>query len=193
MTRPKEPSVREGSIAEFTQHQRNARKHNPRNVGTIEKSLQQNGFGRPMLASRERVMLAGNATSEALASIGLEDAIIVETDGTKPIIHIRTDLSVDDEMAVRLALADNRAAELAEWDVDELNRMREEGFNFRDFWTDDEFSRAFGDEDEEEPSSEAQLDAIEYKLVVDCTDEDDQAELLSELESRGRTVKALMA
>lgn len=141
---PTDVTVRDGSIAELKPHQRNARKHNPRNVGAIEKSLQENGFGRSLLVARDGTILAGNATSEALGNTGFEDAIIVESDGTRPIVHVRTDLDPTDEMAIKLALADNRSAELAEWDTDEINRMKEEGFDFSDFWTTQEFNRAFG-------------------------------------------------
>ena len=107
---------RPGGLAKLKPDPRNARKHNPRNQGMIQDSIQQNGFGRSLLVARDGTIIAGNATYEALAAAGMENVIEVESDGTKAIVVRRTDLDPDDPKAVALAIADNRAAELATWD-----------------------------------------------------------------------------
>ena len=57
----------------------------------------------------------GNATIDAAASAGLEDVLIVESDGSKVIAVKRTDVAPGSPEFHALAVADNRAAELAEW------------------------------------------------------------------------------
>ena len=116
--------TRKAHIGSFTPDPQNARKHNPRNIGMIEKSLQDAGFGRSILVTADDTIIAGNATMEALAQIGMEEAIVVDSDGKRPIIVRRTDLTYNDPRARELALADNRAAELAEWDPAILDQIK---------------------------------------------------------------------
>lgn len=114
---------RPGGLANLKHDPRNARRHTPRNQGMIQESIQQNGFGRSLLVSSDGVILAGNATYDALAAAGMEDVIEVVSDGTKAIVVRRTDLDSRDPRAVALALSDNRAAELAEWDAVALQQI----------------------------------------------------------------------
>lgn len=113
-------------LRDLKQDRDNARLHDERNLAAIETSLQTTGFGRPILAARDLTVLAGNATLEAAGNIGMEDAILVHSDGTKPIIHVRTDLDPDSEMARLAAFYDNRTAELASWDTDVLAALMQE-------------------------------------------------------------------
>lgn len=117
-------SVSRVHIKDLVHDKRNARRHNPRNIGMIEQSLQDSGFGRSLLVANDNTVLAGNATLDALSQIGMEEALVVESDGTRPIIIRRTDLASDDPRAVALSLADNRAAELAEWDLGALEQIK---------------------------------------------------------------------
>lgn len=112
---------------------RNARAHNPRNVGMIESSIQRDGFGRSVLLAKDGTIIAGNATIDAAASAGLEDVIVVETDGTKVVAVKRTDVEPDSPEFHNLAVADNRAAELAEWDTSVLAELAEE-VDLSAFW-----------------------------------------------------------
>ncbi len=119
---------------------RNARKHNPRNVGLIESSIQRDGFGRSILLANDGTVIAGNATIDAAASAGLDDVIVVETDGTKVVAVKRTDVAPGSEEFTRLALADNRAAELASWDADVLAGLQDD-IDLSQFFLDDELAK----------------------------------------------------
>lgn len=125
------------SLGQLRQDPRNARKHNPRNVGQIESSIQRDGFGRPVFTANDLTIIGGNATVDAAASAGLEDVIIIDSDGTKVIAIRRTDIEPDSPEFHRLALADNRAAELAEWDADVLASLAEE-VDLSAFWQEGE-------------------------------------------------------
>ena len=122
---------------------RNARRHSPRNVGMVESSIQRDGFGRSILLANDGTVIAGNATIDAAASAGLDDVIVVESDGTKIIAVKRTDVAPGSEEFTRLALADNRAAELASWDADVLAGLNEE-MDLSAFFGDDELAVLLG-------------------------------------------------
>ena len=116
-------------LRDLTPDPRNARKHTPRNVGTIVDALNEIGAARSIVIDENNVVLAGNATIEAAAQAGIEKVLVVEADGNTIIAVRRTGLTADQK--TRLALFDNRAAELAEgWDADVLAELLTEGFNF---------------------------------------------------------------
>lgn len=97
---------------------KNARKHTPRNVGTIVDALHEVGAGRSIVIDENNVVLAGNATIEAAAEAGIEKVQVVDADGETIIAVRRSNLTP--KQKTRLALFDNRAAELAEWDIEVL-------------------------------------------------------------------------
>ena len=68
------------------------------------------------------------------------EPIVVHSDGTRPIIHVRDDIpNAQDKRAVRLALAANRAAELdLAWDVEVLAGLDADVLD--GLWTADELS-----------------------------------------------------
>jgi hypothetical protein len=86
----------------------NARKHSKRNIDAIAGSLSTFGQRRPLVVW-DGIVIAGNGTLEAARSIGWTDIEItrVPPDWTH-------------EQARAYALADNRTAELAEWDAEIL-------------------------------------------------------------------------
>lgn len=92
----------------------NARQHTPDNVGMIADALREVGAARSGVIDENNVILAGNATYEALAEVGIDNVKIVEADGNEWVVVKRTGLS--EEQKRRLALFDNRTAELVESD-----------------------------------------------------------------------------
>lgn len=103
---------------------KNARSHNPRNVGTIVDSLHAVGAARSIVIDETGRILAGNATVEAAGEAGITKVLTVDADGQTLVAVRRTGLS--EEQKVRLALADNRASELATWDADVLRSLADE-------------------------------------------------------------------
>ena len=111
----KQPRVIE-TLADLTPDPRNARRHNPRNVGMLEKALGEVGAARSIVIDEHGVVLAGNATIEAAGRAGIERVQVVDADGETIIAVRRTGLTA--KQKTRLALYDNRTAELADWDAD---------------------------------------------------------------------------
>ena len=130
------------SLADLTPDPRNARRHNPANVGLIEDALREVGAARSIVIDENGTILAGNATVQAATAAGLDRIQIVDTDGDTLVAVRRSGLT--DAQKTRLALFDNRAAELADWDSDELAALQEADAKVvAGLWTDDEFASLF--------------------------------------------------
>lgn len=99
---------------------RNARRHSPRGVGMIETSLQKRGFGRSVLISADNKIIAGHATIEAAGNVGIEDMVVVPSDGTKVVAVQRTDIVSGTEAFHGLGLDDNRSGEFSDWEPEPL-------------------------------------------------------------------------
>jgi ParB-like chromosome segregation protein Spo0J len=96
--------ISEKALSELKLDPNNARKHSEKNLQAIASSLEKFGQRKPIVVHRG-VVIAGNGTLEAAKSLGWEKISVSEVpDGW------------DDETAKAYALADNRSAELAEWD-----------------------------------------------------------------------------
>ena len=96
--------------AGVTPDPQNARRHNPRNLGVIEASMQTDGAGRSILVDQHGVTIAGAGAWEAATQAGITRAAVIETDGDTLVAVKRT---VTPEQRVRMALADNRATDLS--------------------------------------------------------------------------------
>lgn len=109
-------------ISDLTPDDRNANKGTPRGLTALDNSLRKYGAGRSILIDKNNKIIAGNKTQERAVDIGLEDVIIVETDGTKLVAVKRTDLDLDTDNAAReLAYFDNRVGQLdLDWDIPTL-------------------------------------------------------------------------
>jgi ParB family chromosome partitioning protein len=125
-------------IGDLTPDPQNARKHNPRNVGMLERSLNEVGAARSIVIDENGVILAGNATIEAAAQAGIERVQVVDVDGETIVAVRRSNLT--DAQKTALALFDNRSAELAEWDAGVLAGLADEGVDLSGLFFDNELS-----------------------------------------------------
>ena len=73
----------------------------------IEESLRKFGAGRSILLDKNNRIIAGNKTVENAAIIGIDNVIIVETDGNQIVAVKRKDIDLDTAKGRELALADN--------------------------------------------------------------------------------------
>jgi len=121
-------------IADLTPDRENARRHNPRNVGMIVDALHEVGAARSIVIDEDGLILAGNATIEAAAVAGIERVQVVDADGETIVAVRRTGLTADAKK--RLALFDNRSAELADWNPDQLLADLEGGLDLSGLFTD---------------------------------------------------------
>lgn len=104
-----EPKITRRNIRDLQPAEVNPNKGTPRGVPAIIDSLNYNGFGRPMVADKDGEMIGGSHTLQALVDAGFDEVIEIETDGTIPIVHKRTDLDLTTDAKARaLQIADNR-------------------------------------------------------------------------------------
>ena len=127
----------------------NARKHGKRNIESIAASLTRFGQRKPIVVQREGMIVrAGNGTLEAARSLGWEEIAAIVLDD-------------DNVTAAAFAIADNRTAELAEWDDDVLSSvlggLKDEGWDL-------DGDLGFSDEDIEKlltPSGDREIEEDE--------------------------------
>jgi len=129
-------------IGELTPDPDNARRHTPRNVGTIVEAIHEVGAARSIVIDENGVILAGNATVEAAAEAGLTKVQVVDTDG-ETIVAVRR-MNLTPAQKTRLALYDNRTAELADnWNIEMLQALRDRGVPLEGLWTEHELEALF--------------------------------------------------
>jgi hypothetical protein len=111
------------SVADLSLDPSNVRKHSRRNLDAIKASLRKFGQQKPIVVDAKGIVLAGNGTLTAAQELGWTEIQIV-----------RTELAGVE--ATAFAIADNRTAELAEWEEDKLNAvlksLQDEGFDLAD-------------------------------------------------------------
>jgi len=96
------------AVDEVTVYKKNARLHSAKQIRQIADSIQAFGFNNPILVDEKGEILAGHGRLEAAKFLGLK---------TVPTLRVGH-LSATEKRAY--LLADNRTAELAEWDLDTL-------------------------------------------------------------------------
>lgn len=141
-------------IKDLTLDPRNARKHSQKNLDAITASLVKFGQRKPIVIIEDGQVLAGNGTLEAAKSLGWDyiDATVVPE-------------TWDLETMRAYALADNRTAELAEWDesilASSLMELSDAG------WDIEELGFDMPQIIESEPIDEDELpEAVEYRVKL---------------------------
>ena len=134
-------------LADLTPDPNNANLGTERGMSLLETSLAQFGAGRSILVDKHGKIIAGNKTAETAGSLGMDDVIVVETDGTKVVAVQRTDLDLDNDIKAReLAYADNRISELdLNWDLEKLQKDLAEGIDLEGhgLWVESELKNLF--------------------------------------------------
>jgi ParB-like chromosome segregation protein Spo0J len=106
-------------IEELIKDDNNAREHSTENMNAITKSLKQFGPARSIVVDKDDVVRAGNGTFEAARELGIENVRVIEASDNELIAVQRKDWN--DATAKGYAIADNRSAELGEWNHDVLS------------------------------------------------------------------------
>ena len=113
-----------GNISDLKFDHKNARKRTDNSTRLIQESLQRYGAARSIVIDEDNRILAGNGTIAGAQALGLTKLKVIEAAGDEIIAVRRSGLSEDEK--VGLALADNRAAELSDWDAQMLQQLSEE-------------------------------------------------------------------
>ena len=159
-------------------YDRNPRQ-NDKAVEAVAASIRAFGFRQPIVVDAERVIIAGHTRWRAAKFLQME---------TVPVL-IAADLSPEKVRAYRIA--DNKVAELAEWDeallAHEANLLEGTGLDLTDFgFTSKEVDALLQGAAPEDPAAATpQTLNASYEVVVKCRDEAHQREIYEQLTQDG--------
>lgn len=99
--------VQEAQVQELSQDPDNSRSHDRKNLEAIKQSLEAFGQQKPIVIDQEGKVVAGNGTLQAAQELGWKtiQAVVTDLEGAKQTAY---------------AIADNRTAELAAWNDEQL-------------------------------------------------------------------------
>ena len=158
-------------LTDFKQDEQNANAGSPRGNAMLELSLREYGAGRSLLADADDVLIGGNKTQRQAEQAGMQEVIVVETEGEALIVHKRRDLHLDQDAKAReLAYMDNRAAEVnLAWDANQVAADIAAGVDLSLMFYDDELDKIAGEvlaepeeETEEDVFPEMELQPFEH-------------------------------
>lgn len=117
-----------GRLSDLIPDAQNANRGTDRGRAALRDSLRRFGAGRSILVDKHGRIIAGNKTAEQAAAEGLEEIVVVPSDGRKLVVVQRTDLDLEtDPEAKGLAVAENRVAEMdLQWDAAQLDALTRE-------------------------------------------------------------------
>ncbi len=105
-------------VADLVPYAKNARQHPPEQIDQIAASMERFGFTIPMLVAEDGTIIAGHGRLMAAAQLGLAEVPVMVARGWS------------EEDRRLYTLADNRLAEIAEWDPEmlriEIGELRED-------------------------------------------------------------------
>jgi hypothetical protein len=132
-------ATRTTKLTDLTPDHANANKGTERGRYALEASLRKYGAGRSILIDRNGRIIAGNKTAETAADVGIDDVIVVQTDGKQIVAVQRTDLDLDSKEARELAYADNRVGQLdLDFDAEQILADLTAGVDLSALWRQDE-------------------------------------------------------
>lgn len=164
----------------------NARKHGKKNLDAIKASLRVYGQRHPVIVNKRTGHVeAGNGRLESARALGWSHIAVVYVDD-------------DPTTAAGFAIADNRTAELAEWDTESLDAL------LRTVQVDDqdlakmltelaEQEKIVPNDDNSQAEPTYSPAGLEYRILIECTDEAQQAALLEQFEKDGLKCRPLIS
>ena len=182
------------SITDVRPQVRNANRHSQRGMGVLEKSIQSDGWIGAITVAADGETFDGSARVETGAA-GFADVepIVVRSDGSRPVIHIREDIpNADDPRAIRLGVAANRVAAL-NYDPDPALLAALAGeVDLSGLYYDDELAAIIAQAGTDILDA-AGVDVVpeQWMVLIECKNEQEQAVLLERLTDEGLSCRAL--
>lgn len=158
----------------------NVRTHGKKNADALIGSLTRFGQQKPIVINEANIVLAGNGTFQAAKALGWTHIECVRT-------------KLEDVEAVAYAIADNRTAELAEWDKDGLAMILDQlpddileatGFDASE-------AASMVDELENKALADPAVFEPDYLVLINCADEAEQKKAYKIARESGFSAKIL--
>ena len=137
-------------LSEFSALKHNPNKHTPRGLKMLETAMSEVGYVAPLTVAADGESLDGAARLETAGGKFGDEAIVIEHDGTRPVVMVRTDIpNTKTDIAKKIIVGANRIAEVdLDWDIDILNELAVAGdIDLSDFWKEDELEELKLDND----------------------------------------------
>jgi ParB-like chromosome segregation protein Spo0J len=151
-------------IGEIKPYEKNPRK-NDNAVDAVASSISQFGFKNPIVIDGNNIIICGHTRYKAAQKLGLDVVPCVVAD------------DLTDEQIKAYRLADNKVAELAEWDIDLLGEELDGIFDI------DMSDFGFDLSDEKPPEREDLSDKVgeTYEVIIECVNELEQEQIYNKL------------
>ena len=169
----------------LTPYDKNARLHTRSQIEKIAKSIAAFGFNNPILIDSDQGIIAGHGRLEAAKFLGLESVPVIRLD------HL------SDKERRAYILADNRLADLSQWDEEllgqEVAALQEAALDLDAMgWTEDELEALVAGLDDIEPTEEdlssiadeSEPETKSFRFEFDVTDHAELSEMLDTLRRR---------
>jgi ParB-like chromosome segregation protein Spo0J len=152
------------NVAELSLDPSNVRKHDRKNLDAIKASLRKFGQQKPIVVDAKGIVLAGNGTLTAAKELGWTEIEITRT-------------TLQGVEATAFAIADNRSAELAEWDdslADVLKSLSEADVDLTQLgFSDSDLDELSGKQDANESKNDVEIVSA-LEVIAECESEDQQ-------------------
>ena len=160
-------NIVEKRLDEIRPYENNPRR-NDEAVQYVAESIRQFGWKQPIVIDRDGVIIAGHTRYKAAHRLGL----------TKVPCLIAEDLTPEQVKAYRLA--DNKVGEIAEWDIDALEKeLATIEFDMSEFGFEIEEST----EEQSEQKEAKYSDSI--SVVIECEDDEEAERVFNQLQKEG--------
>ena len=166
----------EKNINDIKPYEKNPRK-NDSAVDAVTNSIGEFGFKVPVVIDKDNVIVCGHTRYKAAKKLGLDTVPCVVAD------------DLTDEQIKAYRLADNKASELAEWDIDLLGEELDDIFDI-DM---SDFGFNLTEEEDTQTEREDLSDKVgeTYEVIIECDSEEQQAEIYERLRQEGLTCRVL--
>lgn len=149
----------------------------------MDESLRKFGCGRSILIDKNDRIIAGNKTAQKAGELGLNNVLVVETDGNTLVAVKRKDIDLDTAKGRELALADNATGKANLCFDTDLIMQESAKFDFEP----QDWGIELDTPDENEPATPKKM--IDTRLIVECDDVAQLGLLYNELQERGFKVE----
>lgn len=162
----------------------------------MAKSIGEVGWGDSLTVSADGVVISGNQRQETAVELDMTDVIVVHSDGTRPVVHIRDDVQAGTEKARKLGLYLNRVGQVnLEWDPAVLQEMEGDGLNLGELWNEAELTQLFAGLEQPAPAPPGENGfkyTEQYAVTVVCNSEAEQEAVYNKLTKDGYNCKVVV-
>ena len=167
-------------IGEVVPYDKNPRL-NDKAVDAVASSIREFGFKVPIVVDGEGVVVSGHTRLKAAKSLGITEVPVIVAD------------DLDETKIKAFRLADNKVAELADWDesmlAEELAELADLNYDMGQFEFDLDLGEDGGDDLGDMPEELNVMETFALNVIVGS--EAEQAELYEEMLGRGYDVKVV--